>query len=52
MDKHTYLGGVLSLIDLVYGWICTNAGCYPATVWVGADCYWQWMFPTYTFGKS
>ena len=40
----------LNKIDLVYEWICANAGGYPASVWIGAECYWHLMLPT--FGKS
>ncbi len=31
----------LSLKNFGVGWICANAGEYPAAVWLGAECFWK-----------
>jgi hypothetical protein len=36
--------------DLIYRWICENAGGYAAAIWIGAECYWHLV--SFCYGKS
>ena len=31
----------VNIEDLIYKWICDNAGGYTAAMWTGAECYWH-----------
>jgi len=40
----------IQIKDLIYMWICDNAGGYPADVWIGAECFWHLV--SFCYGKS
>jgi len=42
----------LKVEDLIYKWICANAGGYPAAVWVGAECFWHLVSTSSAAAKS